>query len=69
MTALNPVFTVGGQIAEALEVHGVAKGAAARARAVELLDAVRIPEPARRAGIFPISSPAACASASSSRPR
>jgi len=53
MTALNPVFTVGGQIAEALEVHGVAKGAAARARAVELLDAVRIPEPARRARDFP----------------
>ena len=53
MTALNPVFTVGDQIAEALEVHGVAKGAAARARAVELLDAVRIPEPARRARDFP----------------
>ena len=53
MTALNPVFTVGDQIAEALEVHGVARGAAARARAVELLDAVRIPEPARRARDFP----------------
>jgi len=53
MTALNPVFTVGDQIAEALEVHGVARGAAARARAVELLDTVRIPEPARRARDFP----------------
>jgi oligopeptide/dipeptide ABC transporter ATP-binding protein len=53
MTALNPAFTVGGQIAEALEVHGLARGAAARARAVELLDAVRIPDPARRAGDFP----------------
>jgi oligopeptide/dipeptide ABC transporter ATP-binding protein len=53
MTALNPAFTVGGQIAEALEVHGLARGAAARARAVELLDAVRIPEPARRARDFP----------------
>ena len=53
MTALNPAFTVGGQIAEALEVHGVARGAAARARAVELLDAVRIPDPARRARDFP----------------
>ena len=53
MTALNPVFTVGDQIAEALEVHGVARGAAARARAVELLDTVRIPEPARRARDYP----------------
>jgi oligopeptide/dipeptide ABC transporter ATP-binding protein len=53
MTALNPAFTIGSQIAEALEVHGVARGAAARARAVELLDAVRIPEPARRAADFP----------------
>jgi oligopeptide/dipeptide ABC transporter ATP-binding protein len=53
MTALNPVFTVGGQIAEALEVHGIARGAAARTRAVELLDAVRIPDPARRAADFP----------------
>ncbi len=53
MTALNPVFTVGDQIAEVLEVHGIAKGAAARARAVELLDAVRIQEPARRARDFP----------------
>jgi oligopeptide/dipeptide ABC transporter ATP-binding protein len=53
MTALNPAFTVGTQIAEALEVHGLARGPAARARAVELLDAVRIPEPARRARDFP----------------
>jgi oligopeptide/dipeptide ABC transporter ATP-binding protein len=53
MAALNPVFTVGDQIAEALEVHGRARGAAAKARAVELLDAVRIPEPGRRARDFP----------------
>ena len=43
MTALNPVYTVGSQIAEALEVHGLARGRAARARAIELLDAVRVP--------------------------
>ena len=43
MTALNPVYTVGSQIAEALEVHGLARGQAARARAIELLDAVRVP--------------------------
>ena len=53
MTALNPAFTVGSQIAETLEAHGAARGSAARARALELLDAVRIPEPARRAGDFP----------------
>ena len=53
MTALNPVFTVGSQIAEALEVHGLARGAAARARAVELLAAVRVPEPQRRAREYP----------------
>jgi oligopeptide/dipeptide ABC transporter ATP-binding protein len=53
MTALNPVFTVGSQIAEALEVHGLARGRAARARAVELLDAVRVPEPERRAREYP----------------
>ncbi len=53
MTALNPVFTIGDQIAESLVVHGIATGAAARARAVELLEAVRIPEPGKRAGDYP----------------
>jgi len=53
MTALNPVFTVGSQIAEALEVHGLARGRAARARAIELLDAVRVPEPERRVDEYP----------------
>jgi len=53
MTALNPVFTIGDQIAEALIVHRVARGAAARARAVELLDTVRMPDPSRRARDYP----------------
>jgi oligopeptide/dipeptide ABC transporter ATP-binding protein len=53
MTALNPVYTVGSQIAEALEVHGLARGAAARARAIELLDAVRVPDPQRRVDEYP----------------
>jgi oligopeptide/dipeptide ABC transporter ATP-binding protein len=53
MTALNPVYTIGAQIAETLAVHGVASGAAARRHAVELLDAVRIPAPARRAQDYP----------------
>ena len=53
MTALNPVYTVGSQIAEALEVHGLARGKVARARAIELLDAVRVPDPQRRADEYP----------------
>jgi oligopeptide/dipeptide ABC transporter ATP-binding protein len=48
-TAFNPVFTIGSHIEETLAVHGVARGRAARARAVELLDAVSIPDPQRRA--------------------
>jgi len=48
MTALNPVFTIGDQIEEALLVHGRATRAEARALAVELLAAVRMPEPAQR---------------------
>jgi peptide/nickel transport system ATP-binding protein len=53
MIALNPVYTIGFQIRETLEVHGLARGAAARRRAIELLDAVRVPDPARRAGDYP----------------
>jgi oligopeptide/dipeptide ABC transporter ATP-binding protein len=53
MTALNPVFTIGSQIAEPLKVHGVASGRAARARAIELLEAVRVPEPHRRVDEYP----------------
>lgn len=53
MTALNPVFTIGTQIAEPLRVHGVAQGRAARARTIELLEAVRVPEPQRRVDEYP----------------
>jgi len=53
MIALNPVYTIGFQIRETLEVHGLARGAAARARAVELLDAVRVPDPRRRVDDYP----------------
>ncbi len=45
MSALNPVFRVGDQIAEAIVVHGRASGRDARARAAELLQAVRIADP------------------------
>jgi oligopeptide/dipeptide ABC transporter ATP-binding protein len=53
MTALNPVYTIGTQIAEVLGIHGRARGRAARRRAVELLSLVGIPEPALRAESFP----------------
>lgn len=53
MVALNPVYTIGHQIAETLSVHGLARGAAARAKAVEWLAAARVPDPARRAGEYP----------------
>jgi peptide/nickel transport system ATP-binding protein len=53
MTALNPVFTIGNQIAETLAVHGIARGAAARSKAVELLDAVSMPDAGRRVREYP----------------
>jgi peptide/nickel transport system ATP-binding protein len=53
MTSLNPVLTIGYQIAETVRRHQHESRAAARARAIEMLDLVRIPEPARRAGEFP----------------
>jgi oligopeptide/dipeptide ABC transporter ATP-binding protein len=53
MTALNPVFSIGNQIEETLMVHGIARGRAAKDRAVELLDSVSIPEPHRRVRDYP----------------
>ncbi|WP_285726980.1 ABC transporter ATP-binding protein [Psychromicrobium xiongbiense] len=53
MSNLNPLMRIGDQIAEALEVHGRASGAAARKRTVELLGLVGIPEPERRVGQYP----------------
>ncbi|MEO3888851.1 ABC transporter ATP-binding protein [Nonomuraea sp. B5E05] len=53
MSNLNPLMRIGDQIAEALEVHGVAAGKAARARVVELLDMAGIPDPERRIGQYP----------------
>jgi ABC-type dipeptide/oligopeptide/nickel transport system ATPase component len=53
MTALNPVMRIGDHIAEALTVHGMASRADARVRAIELLDAVRIPDAARRVRDYP----------------
>ncbi|HEX6322602.1 MAG TPA: ABC transporter ATP-binding protein [Vicinamibacterales bacterium] len=53
MTALNPVFTIGSQLVETLEAHDVATGRAARQKAAELLDAVRLPDPERRLRDYP----------------
>jgi peptide/nickel transport system ATP-binding protein len=53
MTALNPVFTIGDQIAETLIVHGRATRANATKMAVELLEAVRIPDASGRVRDYP----------------
>ena len=53
MTALNPLYTVGNQIAEVLMLHeGLLKNAA-RARAIELLARTGIPEPDKRVDVYP----------------
>ncbi|MFO0838730.1 MAG: ABC transporter ATP-binding protein [Phycisphaerae bacterium] len=64
MTSLNPVLPIGWQVAEPLRLHRRRRGgsarnaigasnAAARRRAIELLELVGIPDPARRAAAFP----------------
>ena len=53
MSNLNPLMRIGAQIGEALEVHGLARGRGAKARVIELLDMVGIPDPARRVNQYP----------------
>jgi microcin C transport system ATP-binding protein len=53
MTALNPLFSIGNQIAEVLMLHEGLSAKAAALRAVELLEKTGIPEPARRALAYP----------------
>src|SRR5690349_18398851 len=53
MTSLNPVLTIGRQLTEGLEIHMKMDRAAARARAVELLGMVGIPDPERRLDQYP----------------
>jgi peptide/nickel transport system ATP-binding protein len=53
MTSLNPVFTIGDQIVEAVRLHRQLPRAAARERALELLRLVRIADPERRLDEYP----------------
>jgi len=53
MTSLNPVLTVGHQIAEAVRIHKGAGAQAARARALQMLELVSIPDGARRLDDYP----------------
>ena len=53
MTSLNPVHSVGAQIAEAVRIHQGLSSTAALARAVEMLGLVKIPDAARRVHDYP----------------
>jgi peptide/nickel transport system ATP-binding protein len=53
MTSLNPVLTIGRQIAETVEVHRGLSGREARAKAIEMLTLVNISEPGRRVDQYP----------------
>jgi len=53
MTSFNPVYRIGDQIAEAIRAHREVGKAEARTRAVELLDAVGLPDAAGRADAYP----------------
>ncbi|MET0854488.1 MAG: ABC transporter ATP-binding protein [Microterricola sp.] len=52
-TALNPVFTVGWQIAEGLRAHGAYSKREARAKAIDILGRVGIPDPKKRVDYYP----------------
>lgn len=53
MTSLNPVFTIGSQIIEAIKLHQKVGSREARKRAIEMLDLVRIPAPDKRVDEYP----------------
>ena len=53
MTSLNPVFTIGNQLREAIELHTERKGKASLARAIEMLELVGINEPQKRVKQYP----------------
>jgi oligopeptide transport system ATP-binding protein len=53
MTSLDPLYRIGDQLALPLTAHGGLSGSDARKRAIELLELVRIPDPARRIDAYP----------------
>ena len=53
LSSLNPVMTVGAQVAEAIALHQQASRKVAWSRAVEMLERVRIPDPSARAHSYP----------------
>ena len=53
LSSLNPVYTVGNQIRESLRIHRGLEGAAATEEAIDLLEAVGIPDAPRRVGEYP----------------
>jgi peptide/nickel transport system ATP-binding protein/oligopeptide transport system ATP-binding protein len=53
MTSLNPVFTIGDQIMEAIELHQGLDKSEARKKAIEMLDRVQIPSPETRIDAYP----------------
>jgi len=53
LTTLHPLFTIGEQVAEAVRAHQPVSRNEAHAKAVALLDTVRIPDPAKRAAAYP----------------
>ncbi len=53
MTSLNPLYTIGNQLEETLELHMGLKGEAAHKRAIELMDMVSIPQPEMRVKQYP----------------
>lgn len=53
LTALNPVFTIGDQVGEAVRIHSDLRGDGLRQRTIELLDEMRIPHPAERLSSYP----------------
>ena len=53
LTTLHPLYTIGQQVAEAVRAHQPVSRAEARAKAIELLKSVRIPDVEQRAGAYP----------------
>ena len=53
LSHLNPVYTIGWQLAEVFSAHGIARGAEARERAIDVLRRVGIPEPEKRIDQYP----------------